>query len=375
MVAKLVAVDLFCGVGGLSLGAARAGLDVAVGIDSDKRALAAHKKNFPKSKHVDTDIRKLEVESFLNLIGFKKDQIEAVIGGPPCQGFSRIGRRDPKDRRNGLLHHFLRIVTEIQPKFFLFENVPGILDDCFDKLRAQAFALIDGYKVIGPIILKASDFGAPTSRERVFFLGYRPKFYFDFSVADFAPGEEKVRINVQSALTGLRRAINPAWQKEEQGWRTLTVKPEGIFWSKVFGEFPPNVGDQQAIDILKKRNLVSCCLGTKHSPDVLERYQVLSEGAVDKTSRAIRLKRSGTCPTLRAGTGSDHGSFQALRPIHPTEHRVITPREAARLQGFPDWFQFDSTKWHSFRQIGNSVSPIVSEAVFKTILGKRKVKG
>jgi len=76
---------------------------------------------------------------------------------------------------------------------------------------------------------------------------------------------------------------------------------------------------------------------------------------------------NGFCPTLRAGTGPEKGSYQAVRPLHPTENRVITPREAARLQGFPDWFQFSPTKWHSFRQIGNSVSPILSERIFAVI--------
>jgi DNA (cytosine-5)-methyltransferase 1 len=369
---KYNTIDLFCGAGGLSLGAARAGLRVVAGVDNDKRAILAHAKNFPKSKHIKTDIKELRGKTLLDAAMFVKNEVEAIIGGPPCQGFSRIGKRDPGDPRNSLLYHFLRIVSEIRPRFFVLENVPGILDNCFDRLRTDAFAQIKGYKIVGPAVLKASDFGAATSRERVFFVGYLPKFYRDISLSDFTSGDHKAQIDVQLALKGLRKAIKPTWQDEKQGWRVLTLKPKGVFWKKVFGEFPSEVGDAYAISVLEKQNLVSGCLGTAHSPDVLKRYRVLSEGAVDRQSRAIRLKRCGFCPTLRAGTGSDHGSFQALRPIHPTEHRVITPREAARLQGFPDWFQFDSTKWHSFRQIGNSVSPIVGEAVFKKILAKQK---
>ena len=93
----------------------------------------------------------------------------------------------------------------------------------------------------------------------------------------------------------------------------------------------------------------------------------LKPGEVDSVSKSYRLKYKGFCPTLRAGTGSDKGSYQAVRPLHPTENRVITPREAARLQGFPDWFQFHSTKWHSFRQIGNSVSPILAEHILRVV--------
>jgi site-specific DNA-cytosine methylase len=105
----------------------------------------------------------------------------------------------------------------------------------------------------------------------------------------------------------------------------------------------------------------------KKEIEVEKRYEKLNFGEQDKISKSVRLKPDGYCPTLRAGTGSDKGSYQAVRPIHFKEPRVITPREAARLQGFPDWFVFHETKWHSFRQIGNSVSPIVAEAILKTI--------
>lgn len=367
-----IAIELFCGVGGLSLGAARAGLKIVAGVDNDQRAILAHKKNFPSTIHLKHDIAQLDAETISKMAGFKRGQIESVFGGPPCQGFSRIGKRNPKDSRNSLLYHFFRIISELRPNFFLFENVPGILDDCFRIIRRHAFAQIVGYKTVGPMVLKASDFGAATSRERVFFIGYLPKFYFDFSPSDFMPDEDIAQIDVEFALKGLKKAINPSWQDEEQGWRSLTSKPKGPFWKKMFGDFPAGVGDRYALRALKEKKLVSGCLGTAHSSGVLGRFRTLPEGAVDKKSRAIRLKRRGHCPTLRAGTGPDHGSFQALRPIHPTVDRVITPREAARLQGFPDWFQFDSTKWHSFRQIGNSVSPILSEFIFRKILLKRK---
>jgi DNA (cytosine-5)-methyltransferase 1 len=93
----------------------------------------------------------------------------------------------------------------------------------------------------------------------------------------------------------------------------------------------------------------------------------LQYGKMDSRTKSVRLDPNGFCPTLRAGTGPEKGSFQAVRPIHYSRPRVITPREAARLQGFPDWFQFDTTKWHSFRQIGNSVSPLVSEFIMTKV--------
>ena len=107
--------------------------------------------------------------------------------------------------------------------------------------------------------------------------------------------------------------------------------------------------------------------GLRTQLEVAERYANTECGKYDAISRSYRLDPNGFCPTLRAGTGPQQGSFQAVRPIHPTEDRVITPREAARLQGFPDWFQFSPTKWHSFRQIGNSVSPILAEQILNVV--------
>ncbi|HFM0657786.1 TPA: DNA cytosine methyltransferase, partial [Escherichia coli] len=164
------------------------------------------------------------------------------------------------------------------------------------------------------------------------------------------------------ALYGLPRTIRKEWQTEEQGWRSVKMDKDGYYYERLWGHIPNGVGDAESIQNLKK-GLVSGFLGTAHSEEVLRRYRQLSFGETDKISRSQRLNPNGFCPTLRAGTGSDKGSYQAVRPIHPTQARVITPREAARLQGFPDWFRFHPTKWHSFRQIGNSVSPLVAEAM------------
>ena len=106
------------------------------------------------------------------------------------------------------------------------------------------------------------------------------------------------------------------------------------------------------------------------SQAVKDRYAKLEYGKQDKVSKSTRLNPDSFCPTLRAGTGPDKGSFQAVRPIHYEHARVITPREAARLQGFPDWYKLPNTIWHSFRQIGNSVSPIAAEQIFRAIFQK-----
>jgi DNA (cytosine-5)-methyltransferase 1 len=365
--AQPAVIDLFCGVGGLTLGAARAGFEVVAAVDSDSRTERTFRANFPKYNYIGADISKLCGSDLRDRTVINGKILHGVIGGPPCQGFSRIGRRGPDDVRNNLFDHFFRLVAELRPQFYLLENVAGVLDAQFKDIREDALARLEGYHNLKPLVLKASNFGVATSRERIFFVGYLPKDVDAIGKTDFDPPANIELVAVETALRGLPRKISPKWQSEDQGWRRLTCRPHGTFWDKVFGEIPNGVGDSRAVRQLTEFSRVSGCLGTKHTAIVTDRFSALIEGAIDGPSRAVRLDRNGYCPTLRAGTGPDRGSFQALRPIHPTEPRVITPREAARLQGFPDWFIFDQTKWHSFRQIGNSVSPILAEAVLRAI--------
>ncbi|EAM2187569.1 DNA cytosine methyltransferase, partial [Salmonella enterica] len=180
--------------------------------------------------------------------------------------------------------------------------------------------------------------------------------------SDFFPKNIIEQVFVKDALYGLPRIIKKEWQNESQGWRKVKMDRKGEFYERLWGHIPSNVGDAESLKNLEK-GLVSGFLGTVHTDEIIKRYGNLSFGETDKISKSQRLNPNGFCPTLRAGTGSDKGSYQAVRPIHPTQSRVITPREAARLQGFPDWFRFHPTKWHSFRQIGNSVSPLVAEAM------------
>lgn len=360
-------IDLFSGVGGFALGAARAGLNILASVDNDPRTSKAFIKNFPLCKHIQEDITLLSGARLRSLANIENQTVHGVIGGPPCQGFSRIGRRSPSDLRNQLFDHFFRFVEEIKPWFYVAENVPGILDAPFESTINKALARLPGYRHLSPLILKSSDFGAATSRERVFFVGYRPEYVENLYADSFRHNHNIEKVTVGIALQGLPQEIDPTWQKESEGWRQITIRKPGKFWDSIYKDVPDGIGDAIALTRLNNESLVSGCLGTNHTKDVIKRFSVLLEGAVDGPSRAMRLDRKGFCPTLRAGTGPERGSFQALRPIHPTEPRVITPREAARLQGFPDWFLFDATKWHSFRQIGNSVSPILAENVMRIV--------
>lgn len=366
-------IDLFAGVGGLSLGACRAGFELIAAVEKDPHAAEAHAKNFPTCIHSTADISTLSGQDLLALAGLRPGELAGLVGGPPCQGFSTIGHRSKADHRNTLFRKFFALVAETRPWFFLAENVPGILDDDFGPIRSDALAQLTGYTIIPPFKVTASDFGAPTTRTRVLFIGYLPEIT-NISEADLFPKAPIEKITVQEALRGLPKKIRNDWITESLSWRQIKYSRESPFWSKVTAEIPPGVGDPNSIAKLTEKRLVSGCIATLHTPAVRKRFAKVEAGETDAISRAMRLKPRGFCPTLRAGTGSDRGSYQAVRPIHPTENRVITPREAARLQGFPDWFQFSPTKWHSFRQIGNSVSPLLAEHILRSVLKKLPIR-
>lgn len=361
-------LDFFCGVGGFSLGATRAGFNLIGGIDLDAHAMQMHKLNFHGSKHWETDILSQTGSSIKEYFGIKK-QIDGIIGGPPCQGFSRMGHQDVNDERNNLFIKFFKLVNEIKPKFFLAENVLGILDAQNSGIIKKALKHVKkDYTVLKPVILKASDYGVPTTRTRVFFFGYLPDCIRPITEESLKNLADTGNVSVNDALIGLPERIQDDWHSDPAGWLSVSdISTKSYFFDRIRGHIPEGVGDKSAIDKLIKENKVSGNQGTIHSAEVRARYAALSPGEVDQISKSRRLELDGYCHTIRAGTGRDHGSFQAVRPIHPTKARVITPREAARLQSFPDWFQFYPTKWHSFRQIGNSVCPILAEKILTIV--------
>ena len=364
---ELKIINLFSGAGGFSLGAKRAGFDIAGSVEIDPQAISVYQRNFPNSQLWAQDISKISATEILQTFNLKVREIDGVIGGPPCQGFSHLGNNNSDDPRNQLFIHFFQIVQDIVPKFFLAENVPGILSKKNAQFIQQAQSkLEDKYKILPPMKLVATEFGVPTTRARVFFFGYLKDEINPVESTEFEATNATL-VCVKDALKGLRQKIDPLWLTEEDGWRKITKNVEGDFGSKLYGQIPDGVGDAEAITRLKEKSEVSGCLGTRHTKKVLDRYSKIKQGEKDSISKSRRLNSNGFCPTLTAGTDKNKGSYQAVRPLHPTQDRVITPREAARLQGFPDWFQFHPTKWHSFRQIGNSVSPILAEHILSVI--------
>jgi DNA (cytosine-5)-methyltransferase 1 len=361
-------VDLFSGVGGLSLGAARAGFQLRAAVELDTEALRAHKRNFPKAIHLRRSVRRISGRDLCRHVGLPLGAAFGLVGGPPCQGFSVIGRRDHTDPRNKLFTHFFRLVHETRPVFFLAENVPGILSDANARLLDAALSLVPArYQLLKPILVSAHDYGAPTSRTRVFFVGFDPERINRLDALSFAPPRQREFIRVRDALRGLPNRVDPSWQREENGWRRVSRPDHSAFAARLWGLVPQGVGDRQALLRLRDHREASGNLGSFHSSKVARRYAAVRPGDIDKVTKSRRLVLDGFCPTLRAGTGFDRGRFQAVRPLHPVHNRVITPREGARLQGFPDWFQFAPTKWHSFRLLGSSVSPIVAERLLVAV--------
>ncbi|MBE5967000.1 MAG: DNA cytosine methyltransferase [Lachnospiraceae bacterium] len=373
-------IDLFAGAGGLSLGASRAGFNVAAAIELDSHAINSHITNFPHTKHIQKDIMTLQGNDLLSFSGINNNQLIGIIGGPPCQGFSSIGHGNVDDKRNLLFIKFFELINELQPVFFVAENVPGIMNDKYALIRRKAFSHIENYNVLPPISVNASEYGAPTTRTRIFFIGYRNDERIEaFTTEDIERMKVPLdqRTNVRVALEGLPANIH--YSTKCSGEKKLE-KPYYIenahhiqtefFYQHVVGLCPKDVGDPEYIDLYSRKHIVNGCFTTKHSQEVKRRYAKLEYGQQDKISKSTRLNPDKFCPTLRAGTGPEKGSFQAVRPIHFKYARVITPREAARLQGFPDWYKLPETIWHGFRQLGNSVSPIVAERVLSAIYQK-----
>lgn len=363
------------------MGASRAGFNIAAAVEWDTHAIASHASNFPNSIHIQRDIMQLDGQTLLALAKMEKEDVVGIIGGPPCQGFSSIGRGDVDDTRNQLFEKFFVLIEQLKPAFFLAENVPGIMSPKYNSIREKAFSHVRDYHVLSPVKVNASEYGAPTTRTRYFFIGYRENHAAirPFTIADIENMKicAAERTNVRMALEGIPDNLH--FSSNNDGIRTLIPSfydpaerhiQSDFFYQRVTGMRPLGVGNEQYVQKYVSKHKVNGCLLTKHTLTVRRRYAALAYGQRDPISKSVRLDPDGFCPTLRAGTGPEKGSFQAVRPIHYKYPRVIMPREAARLQGFPDWYELPNTIWHAFRQIGNSVSPIAAEMVLSAIFQK-----
>jgi DNA (cytosine-5)-methyltransferase 1 len=253
------------------------------------------------------------------------------------------------------------------------ENVPGLLDEENVEVLRSALEFVPGrYRILDPFIVNASHYGAATSRRRVVVIGYDPEEVDPLAVETLQRRKTRQLVTVREAISDLPGPIPEHKAHGDFSWTKYPTRPKAQLskYARLLRKrAPQGLGWSEAID-LHRNGFVSGLIETCHSTKIARRYSVIEGGKSDPITKAYRLEWDGQCPTIRAGTGMDKGAFQAVRPLHPGKGRVITIREGARLQGFPDWFVFHPTKWHSFRMIGNSISPFVSCGLLKEIAAK-----
>lgn len=367
-----IGVDLFAGAGGLSLGFEQAGFDVVAAVEIDPIHCATHEYNFPQSKTICASVVDLTGEEIRRLGGIEDRDIDVVFGGAPCQGFSMIGKRALDDQRNQLVFHYVRLVRELKPKYCVFENVKGLTLGKHAQFLIELIEALGhaGYRVLRPYqVLNAADFGVPQSRERLFLIAARAD-----QVMPRYPTKMANKVTVREAIADLPDADQFAELTSTDSTRVEWIT-ESAYARRLRGM------EHDDTDFSHNRifdsNVLTCSLITEHTEVSKARFLATPPGQTEKISRFLRLDPEGVCNTLRAGTDSARGAHTSPRPIHPVYARVLTVREAARLHSYPDWFRMHVTKWHGFRQIGNSVPPLLGRAVASTIitaLGQTPVK-
>ncbi len=376
---KPIAVDLFAGAGGLSLGFRQAGFDLCAALEYDPIHCATHEFNFPECATICRSVTEADGDHIREQSRIGDAEIAVVVGGAPCQGFSLIGKRALDDPRNQLVRHFLRLVEELEPRYFVFENVKGLtighhrrfLHEIIEEFKRRGYSIVEPYRV-----LNAMWYGVPQDRQRLFLLGarkglptpaYPPSTHQpDQSIGDL--GGLPFTPTVWEAIGDLPEAEDYD-ELLERDWVYAKFGRPGEYAKALLD---PRVPARTGL------RLLSSSLRTIHTSESQKRFAATAHGSVEPISRFLKLNPDAYCNTLRAGTASDRGAFTSPRPIHPITPRCITVREAARLHSYPDWFRFHATKWHGFRQIGNSVPPRLARAValeIASVLHAPKVNG
>ena len=370
-----IAVDLFAGVGGMTLGFEQAGFDVLASVEIDPIHCATHEYNFPMWTAICASVTEISGDDIRAKSKIGDRDVDVVFGGPPCQGFSMMGKRAFDDPRNQLVSHFMRLVKELNAKYFVMENVKGLtlgnhrqfLDEVIKNFQENGYDILTPYRV-----LDASYFGVPQHRERLFLIGCRQGFPIPNYPSPITKPAKAKRIppefanlpdspTVKDAIADLPD-VTQYQELSSQDWCVAHYRnPKSLY-----SEYLRNLkSDPFNFAYPRKYNskLLTSSIATVHSETSIARFRDTPKGEVEKISRFLKLDPDGICNTLRAGTPSNRGAFTAPRPIHPEQPRCITVREAARLHSYPDWFRFHSTKWHGFRQIGNSVPPLLARSV------------
>lgn len=345
---NLNVIDLFCGCGGLSYGFEKAGYNILLGIDNDKKALETFELNHNNSKSICGDITKITYESDIKPL-IKGKTIDVIIGGPPCQGMSLSGPRKFEDPRNRLYLSYIRLVKEIQPRAFVIENVPGLVglfggrikDSIIQKFTDMGYDI--QYK-----ILCAADYGVPQNRKRVVFVGVKEG---DFKY----PPISEYQINCEMALSDLPPLENEIGTEKAE----YITEPQNAY-QRLMREDSDVVRNHIAANHSDKvKKIISLVPDGGNYKDLPEEYRNSRNFHVAWT----RFASDKPAPTI--DTGHRHH-------FHYKYNRVPTVRECARLQSFPDDFIFLGNKTEQFRQVGNAVPPLMAQCIAKQL---KKVLG
>jgi DNA (cytosine-5)-methyltransferase 1 len=348
---KIRGVDLFSGAGGLSLGARWAGIDVCIAIEKDYYAAETYKQNHPETTMQNIDIKRIKS------IDIKKDSTTLLFGGAPCQGFSTSNQktRTKENPSNWLFKEFIRLAKQWQPDWIVFENVRGIIET---EKKFFLDEILSSFKKIGYTctwkVLNASDFGVPQTRSRFFLIGSKSK-----KEVKFPETLQKSKITVGQAFDALPELENGA----NENVLKYPHKARTNFAKSLRGDLTFCTG-----------HLVS-----KNSNTVVERYAYIPQGGnwedipedlmENYTDRSrchtgiyYRLKEDAPSVTI--------GNYRKAMLIHPWEDRGLSVREAARLQSFPDSYQFMGSIGYQQQQVSNAVPPLLAKAVFDAIVEK-----
>lgn len=348
-------IDLFSGAGGFALGFKQVGFKILAASDIWEIASKTYIENHKGVNYLLKDINELNGSELLELAGISRGEVDVIIGGPPCQGFSTVGKRDEEDPRNLLFKEYVRIVDEVSPKCFVMENVVGITNMNGGDIYKNIFNLFEeiGYK-LECRILNAVDYGVPQNRERAIFIGTRLNVKLKYPEKTHSDSDARLKpyMTLGDAIGDL-----PNIKSQEKSERY--DKPEKNNYQKLMREG------------VEKLSLHSC---GKHSDKLLEMMNYIKEGSSVWESEDIPIQLKPT-----SGYGNTYARLDSKVPgmtitrnfncisssrcIHPKSNRGLTAREAARIQSFPDKYQFLGNKSEIALQIGNAVPPLLAENI------------
>lgn len=357
MAGELNVIDLFAGVGGLSLGFEQEGFKVVLANEFDASIADAYVRNRPDANMVVADIRDLSIERTFRQY---RENVQVVIGGPPCQGYSQKGqRRTINDDRNFLFKNYVKVVAEVQPTYFVMENVPNLLTNEGGFFKDEIFALFGelGY-VVNAAVLCASDFGVPENRHRAVIIGRRGE-----GEPVEMPIEVAERVTIWDAISDLN------YLESGEGSEVSSYR------------FGPQTDYQR--EMREGSDTLYGHVATRHSAVALERMAMIPpKGGKEFLPKRHLTKSiySGTWERMPADGVSRTITTRFDTPasgqfMHPYLDRAITVREAARIQSFPDTFRFYGTKTSQMKQVGNAVPPKMARAIAKAILKDMQVYG